>query len=651
MGYLEFDKNELINLEFSLHREIIRSNRAGSYASTTIIGCNTRKYHGLLICPCHKKSNENHVLLSSLDATIVQHEQEFNLGIHKFQGDLFIPRGHKYAREYRAETVEEVIYRVGGAVLRKESILVEKHEQILIRYTLLDASSQTTLKLRPFLAFRNVHSLSRANLFANTKYRKSKNGISSRLYEGFPYLYMQLSKNSEFVAIPDWYYNIEYPEEQRRGYDYKEDLFVPGYFEVAMRKGESIVFSASTSEVNPSGIKKKFSAEKKIRITRNSFMNCLLNSAEQFLVKKEKGTEIIAGYPWFGSWGRDTFISLPGLTLSTGNYKAATSVLQTIAKKMRGGLFPNKDGDNPAFNSADAPMWFIYALREYEKHLPESEIWKTWGNKIKLVLKAYRYGTSYQIRMDENALIWAGEEGKALTWMDAVNSSGPVTPRIGMPVEINALWYNNIVQSLEWAEKAGDKKFVSEWEDLPGKIADSFLNEFWSEDAGYLADFIDRDTKNFDVRPNQVIAAAMDHSPLNPEQKSSILEVIEKELFTPKGLRTLSPKNPSYKGVYEGDQDERDAAYHQGTAWPWLLEFFVRAWLELHKNTGVALAKRILLGFEDDMTMHGIGSISEIYDGNPPHSPKGAVSQAWSVAALLRINEMIVNFEKENVES
>jgi len=649
MGYLQFDKNQLINLEYSLKREILRSNRAGSFASTTIVGCNTRKYHGMLACPCHTDKKERFLLLSSLDATVVQQEQEFNLGIHKYQGDLYIPRGHKYIRDFQAETTAKTIYRVGGVVLQRESLLVQKEEQVLIKFTLLDAHSPTTLKLRPFLAFREIHGLSKANLYANTKYQKAKNGIMHRLYDGFPGLYMQLSHEMKFIAVPDWYYNIEYIEEQRRGYDYQEDLFVPGYFEVKIKKGESIIFSASTKEINPAGLSRKYSAEEKSRIPRTSFINCLTNSAEQFLVKKEKGTEIIAGFPWFGAWGRDTFISLPGLTLTTGNLKEAKKIIDTMVKRMKGGLFPNMgDDDSPAFNSVDAPMWFVWALQQYEKYDKEISIWKAYGRNIKNILDAYRNGTSFNIRMLDNGLIYSGEKGKALTWMDAVTSDGPVTPRMGMPVEINALWYNAIVASLIWAEKAGDTKFVSKWKDLPLQISASFLSLFWNEEKGYLADYVGENDADFSVRPNMVIATSMEHSLLDSDKKSKILEVIRRELLTPKGLRTLSPKNPDYKGVYEGNQDERDKTYHQGTVWPWLLEHFAKSYLDVHKRGGLSLIRQLYQGFEEDMNIHGVGSVAEIYDGDPPHTPKGAISQAWSVAALLRMNEMIGKFEEEN---
>ncbi len=648
MSYLQFDKNQLINLEYSLGREMLRSNRSGSFASTTLVGCNTRKYHGLLICPCHKKSEDRHLLLSSLDVTVIQHEQEFNLGIHMYQGDLFIPKGHKYIRDFEAETTAVTTYRVGNVILERESLLVENQEQILIRFTLIDSQAPTTLRFRPFLAFRNIHRLSKANLYANTKYRNVENGIASRLYDDFPYLYMQFSKDNEFIAVPDWYYNIEYIEEQKRGYDYKEDLFVPGYFELKMRSGESVVFSASTRKANPASLKRRYTSEKSRRLPRNSFLSCLKNSAEQFIVKNERGVEIIAGFPWFGTWGRDTFISLPGLTLSTGNPDIARKVIKTMIKSLKNGLFPNTgDSRNPAYNSVDAPLWFIWSLQELEKY-ENTDVWKEFGKAVKSVLQSFREGTLFNIGMRENGLIYAGKEGKALTWMDALTRDGAVTPRIGLPVEINALWYNAVVQSLKWAEMDGDQKFVNSWKDFPEKIREAFLGHFWIEDEGYLADYISDEGPNKDVRPNMIIAASLDHSMLSQEMKNSILEIVRSELLTPRGLRTLSPKNPAYQGVYEGDQDTRDKQYHQGTVWPWLLEHYAKAFLDVHKNAGISHVKSILMGFEQNMTEYGVSTIAEIYDGDPPHRPKGAISQAWSVAALLRINEMLENINASN---
>lgn len=645
MSYLKFEKSELINLEYSLSRELLRSNRAGSYASTTIIGCNTRKYHGLLVCPLEEMDGEHHVLLSALDVTVIQHEKEFNLGIRKYEGDNYLPRGHKYVRDFDATIGSFLVYRVGGVVLSREILLVSEAEQVLVKYTLQDAHSHTLLRFRPFLAFRNFHALSKANLYANTHYTEVPNGIMSRLYEGYPGLYMQFSRKAEFVPVPDWYFNVEYMEEQKRGYDFKEDLYQPGYFEMPIRKGESVIFSASTSQVAPAGLTRRFNEEYKLRIPMDSYRNCLRNAAQQFIVRRNNNTEIKAGFHWYGTWGRDTFMALPGLLLTSGDLVTAREVIDSMVARMKNGLFPTTVTRNePALQAADAPLWFIWSLQQYQKYDPAVPIWKAYGKAVKSVLEAYRNGASGFIRMLDNGLIHASYEGHALTWMDCVIGSEPVTRRAGCPVEINALWYNAIVQSLQWAGKS-DRKFTDAWKHLPELVRSSFNETFWSEEKGYLADFADGDSRDFSVRPNQVMAVSVDHSPLEIEQKKSILDVAESELLTPKGLRSLSPKDERYKGVCEGSQETRYRAYHQGTAWPWLLEHFVRGYLDVHKKSGQTLVKRLYHGFEDALLVRAIGSISQAYDGNPPHEPRGAISHATSVASLLRIGEMIDQFE------
>lgn len=647
MGYLKFDTNQLINLEYSLNREILRTNRAGSYACTTIIGCNTRKYHGLLICPVEKFNDERFVFLSSLDETVIQHESEFNLGIHKFQGESYFPKGHKYVQSFEADVVATTTFRVGGVILKKETVLIDKEEQILIRYTLEEAHSPTKLRFKPFLAFRNIHELTHANMDANTRVTKVESGIKSKLYHGFPSLYMQFSKEAEFVQMPDWYYNIEYLKEFERGYDYKEDLFVPGYFETSIKKGESIIFSASLKEVEIKTLKKIFNDAISNRHSRDTFRDCLINAAQQFFVRRNKKNEIIAGYPWFGTWGRDTFISLPGLTLALDDTQSFTEVVDSMLSRMKGGLFPNMGNEKaPAFNSVDAPLWFFWAIQQYKNYTNSSlsSLWEKYGKAMKEILEGYRTGTSFNIKMQENGLIYAGAPGKALTWMDAVVHGKPVTPRIGMPVEINALWYNAVAFCLDLATHANDKKFISQWKEYPALIKTSFIQTFWDESKGYLADVVDTSGADFSVRPNMVIATALDYDLLTPEMSKSILDIVQNELLTPKGLRTLSPKNINYKGIYEGSQEQRDEAYHQGTVWPWLLEPYSRGYLNLHKQSGISHIKKILEGFEEEMTIHGVGTISEIYNGDPPHHPKGAISQAWSVAALLQMFKMLEKY-------
>ncbi|MEN6454875.1 MAG: amylo-alpha-1,6-glucosidase [Prolixibacteraceae bacterium] len=647
MSYLKFDKSSLVNLEYSLAREFLRSNRTGSYISTTISGCNTRKYHGLLICPVPQLDGDKHVLLSSLDETIIQHDAEFNLGIHKYQGEHYEPKGHKYIRDFDAEIVAKTTFRVGGVILDKEQLLVENDEQILIRYILREAHSPTVLRLKPFLAFRSVHHLSKANMYAYTKYIAAPNGIRMRLYEGYPELYMQFSGKAEFIPVPDWYNNIEYIKERERGYDYLEDLFVPGYFEIPIRKGESIIFSASTSEVKPAGFKAKFTREYHARIPRNSFINCLTNSARQFIRDVNSQAEIIAGYPWYNGISRQTFIALPGLTLALDNPETFEAVIDTQVSRLKGGLFPKTfDGRASGYDSMDAPLWFFWALQQYAQEKDnKKKIWEKYKSPIKQILNAYRAGTHYHIKMNADGLITGGDEYVALTWMDSYVNGKPVVKRTGMPVEVNALWFNALCFALELAGAANDLNFVNEWEGWTEKIANSFIREFWSQERGYLADCIYYTNKDWTVRPNMVIAAAMRYSPLDREMQKSILSVAKKQLLTPRGLRSLTPESPVYEGLCEGSVMIREKAIHQGAAWPWLVQFFVEGYLKIHKAGGMPFVKKIIDDFEEDMSEHCIGTIAEMYNGNPPHNARGAISQAWSVGAVIRAYKLIHTFE------
>ena len=635
MSVLNFDKKSLGNLEYSLQREMLATNRAGGYMSTSIVCCNTRKYHGLVVCPIDE-SEANYVLLSSLDETVVQHDQSFNLAIHRFPG-TYEPRGHKYITDFAYTPCPTITYRVGGVILRKEMLWIHSRTQLLIRYTLLDAHSRTTLRLRPFLAFRIVHAVEHANMYANGYSTPVEGGVMCRLYDDFPELYMQTGKQCEFVAAPDWYYNFEYAEESRRGYPDHEDLLTPGYFETEIEKGESIIFSASTGLVESGSIAATFDAEVARRSNKIDFLSCLRHSARQFIVRHGSRTEVVAGYPWFGRWGRDTFIALPGITLTQGNVNDCRDVIDTMVSQMKGGLFPNM---GEAFNSVDAPLWFFWTLQQLQKHTSPEEIWGKYGKVLKGIIDAYAGGIGGTIAVHDNGLVWASAPSKALTWMDAVVEGVPVTGRDGYQVEINALWYNALCYTLELAAKFGDKKFVSKYKSLPEKTKASFIEKFWMAD-GYLSDYVDGKHANWFIRPNQVIACALDYCMLSNREIISVLGIVVRHLLTPKGLRTLSPRNPLYEGRYWGDQPTRDRAYHQGTVWPWPLEFFVRANFNVHGKGYLAQAEEILANFEEDINNAGIGSISEIYDGDPPHAPRGAISQAWSVGAVLRIEEMI----------
>lgn len=639
MNYLKFDKAQLVNTEYSLKKEFIRTNRAGSFASSTIINCNTRKYHGLLICPIEKFGGENHVLLSSLDETIIQHESPFNLGIHKFPGE-YSPKGHKYVREFEMDSFPSITYRVGGVVLKKEFVLVEKEQRVLIRYTLLEANSATTIRLQPFLAFRNIHALTKANLDANTRSECIKNGVKLCLYKDFPYLNMQTSKKAEFVHVPDWYYNIEYKEEKKRGYACHEDLFVPGYFEMLIEKGETITFSAGTKEIDPFKIEKQFTSELKKRDKRDSFESCLEHSAVQFFAKNGKGTGIINGFPWFSTSERNTYLSLPGLTLARDDEKTFLDVFSTVFERICNRFSSNQEINEGRF-SVDVPLWAFWTLQKYiEFGADKKEIWKKYGKKLIEVLQHYKHGSNLSVKMHDNGLLWVIEQG--VTWMNVRNKGVCINRRMGYVVELNALWYNAVRFALDLAKEAKDKSFIDDWEALPEEIEESFLATFWNKEKGYLSDYVDDTHQSWAVRPNQLFAVSLPYSCLKKKKKKAILDVIEKELLTSKGLRTLSPKNHEYLGVFGGSEENRNFAFHQGSVFPWLFGHYAEAYLSLYKKGGEAIIDRLLDGFEDCLHEHGLGTISEIYDGNPPHRPNEATSYALSVAEIIRVKKMLL---------
>lgn len=652
MNYITFEKNQLVNLEYSLTKEIIRTSREGAYSSSTIINCNTRKYHGLLVMPQPAIDEGNHVLLSSFDETIIQHNAEFNLAIHKYQGEVYSPKGHKYLKDFTADPIPKLSYSVGGVQLTKEMLFSNKDGRIIIKYTLEDAHSPTRIRFKPFLAFRNIHALTRSNYDVDTRYEAIDNGIKLRMYRGYSYLHLQFSKKPEYVHVPDWYYNIEYSKEKRRGYSYLEDLYVPGYFEMSIEKGESIYFSAGIEPITPTTLSRIFKNEINKKVPRDSFENCLINAAQQFIVKRGKKMEIISGYPWFGRWGRDTFVALPGLTLVTGEYKTAKAILDTMVQELKGPLFPNMGiGEKAIYNSADTPLWFFWALQQYGKYTrTTSHLWRDYGKYMKAILYGYREGTSYNIKLHDNNLIYSGEQGYAVTWMDAVVDGKPVTPRIGYCVEINALWYNALMFVLQLAKQADDHSFIQEWQAHADAFPEAFIQTFWNETHGYLADYTNGDYKDFSVRPNQVLATSLPYTPLTEEMRNSILERVKSELLTPRGLRSLAPKNVLYKGVYEGNQSERDHAYHQGSVHPWLLGHFVEGYLAIHGISALDRVKEIYYGFEAEMTEHGIGTISEVYDGDPPNKGAGAISQAWCVAEVLRVGYLIKQCEMQMIK-
>lgn len=645
MSYLRFDKTLMINLEESLQREILRTNKSGAYHSTTIVDCNTRKYHGLLVIPIPTIDDNNHVLLSSLDETVIQHGAEFNLGLHKFEGNNWSPKGHKYIREFDCESIPATTYRVGGVILKKEKIFVNFENRILIKYTLLDAHSPTKLRFRPFLAFRSVHQLTYENGVANREYQEVENGIKTCMYEGYPELFMQLNKKNDFLYKPDWYKNVEYSKEQDRGLPYKEDLYTPGYFEVDIKKGESIVFSAGVSEASTRQLKRMFTSQVEQRTPRSSFYNCLKNSAHQLHNKQEGEHYILAGYPWFKSRARDTFISLPGLTLAVDEVDEYESAMKTATKALY--RFMNDEPLDSRIKEIDHPdvlLWAVWALQQYAKEVSEEQCIVKYGGLIKDVLSFIIEGKHPNITIAANGLLFSNGKDKAITWMNASNGDGPITPRTGYIVEHNALWHHALAFASHLFDKT-DPELSNQFRERALSVKESFIAVFLNR-HGYLYDFVDVDRVDWSVRPNMVIAAALDYSPLEKAQKKSIVDITTKELLTPKGLRSLSPKSVGYSPRYVGSQDERKYVYHQGTAWPWLMGFYMEAYLKLYKLSGLAFLERQLIGFDDEMTNTCVGSISELFDGNPPFRGRGAISFAMNNAEILRILKILSTYNQ-----
>lgn len=639
MCYLSFKKDQLINLEYSLAREFLGTNRGGGYCSSTLVFCNTRKYHGLLVVPIEKFRGKNYVMLSSLDETILQHGRDFNFGVHKYEG-TYEPRGHKYIVDISYEKAFTVTYQVGGVVLKKEILMMHNAPQVLIRYTLEDAHSATLLRLNPLLAFRDIHSLSKQNPVANTQVEEVDGGVRAKLYPEFPYLYMQLSKPANFGGAAYWNNNIYYTKEKERGYDFQEDLLSVGAFEVSLKKGESIVFSASLEEAKSKNLAKDFTKYLKERADRNSFEECLQYTASQFIIQKAGETRIKAGYHWYDSTTRDTFIALPGIALSGSTAKIFDEVLQSALKYCYNGRFARDISThivNPVFD-ADTSLWFFWTLQQYEKETTRTkkQIWKEYGETLKAILNAFKSREHKTMRMDDNGLIWSDDLSRPLTWFNAESNYGAIVPRNGYVVEVNALWYNAVCYALELAKDAKDKTFLSEWGTMPETIAESFNQIFWIESEKYLADYANNTHQNTEVRPNQLLACALDYSPLSEKRQRKVLAIITQELLTPKGLRSLSPESPRYEGESVGNVFVRDKATFNGSVHPWFVGFYVEANLKLFGDTYIPDGKAFLENFEEEINTHGVGLISAIYDGNPPFNPRGCISNAKNVAEILR---------------
>ena len=502
------------------------------------------------------------------------------------------------------------------------------------------------------LAFRQIHTLSIANENANMSYENAPQGIRFQMYKDYTPLYLQFSKKVEYRHNPYWYYNFEYIKEKERGYDYLEDLLSPGKVVIKLSKGESIFVSCGVEEANPFLLSRDFVMETRFRFPVETMEDVLRRAARMFFARKGTIVDVVAGFPWFGRWGRDTFISLPGLCLAIDDWRMFKMAIEGELTDFRDGFFPNiGTGAQSAYNSVDAPLWFFWCIQQYAYiNNARTEVWNLYSKVMKQILDTFAEGTD-NVRMDSNYLLWQSQSGKALTWMDAIVDGVPVTPRNGYAVEINALWYNAVMFYRELAELACSDGESAKWDEFASVFPSSFKSTFWSKEKGYLADCVNGAERDFSVRCNMIFAVSMPYTCLSLKIRQLIVEKVKQELLTPYGLRSLSPKAENYHPHYRGNQHERDFAYHNGTVWTWPIGAFAEAYFNVYGKNAVNYIEQLYRQFGNILTDYCVGSIAEVYDGNPPYKPGGSISQAWSVAEVCRMKYLIDKHKTDKEES
>lgn len=646
MAFLKFNKAELVNLEYSLRREILGSNSAGTYFNTSIIACNTRKYHGLLVVPVPAFGEEKYVLLSALDESIILNGKPFNLGIHCY-GDTYEPKGHKYIIDFDADGVPVITYKVGPVTIAKSIAMASDGNQVLVSYKVLSAPGKLSLVLKPFLAFRGIHTLTRENSSANTGFTPVENGAAFRMYEGFPTLYLQTSLKNTYGHQPYWYKGITYSDEYRRGFDCREDLLVPGSFTVDLHEGSELVVSASTSQVASRSIKAKFDGIRRLTTNVGSHRDILLNNAASFKVISGGKKKIAAGYSWLETGLlRETINSLTGLTLYANGDKAEFEEILDNLIEVEGERLYHRT------TQIEAPLALTDTFQQYLAFGADGKkLWRKYGDVLKRIIESYE--TREETSVCPNGLLWCQKDGVALTWMNSYVNGWPVNERAGFQVETNAMWYNALCFAIEMESKYGAAAsgFCEKWTPVRDRVKENYQKTFLiTSRRGYhmLADYVDNFGQHSECRPNMLWAAYIPYNLVDSEVQSDIIATIDKELVTRRGIRTLSPRSVDYRGVYEGSQHERDLAYYNGCARPDLLGMWEDICFRMVGASFAGRAKWLTEGFFEDVNLHGVGSFSELYDGEPPHEAHGAISSACATASLMRCIYLMDKYSKED---
>ncbi|HLK19678.1 MAG TPA: amylo-alpha-1,6-glucosidase [Bryobacteraceae bacterium] len=645
---IEFDHRICGNVAEAASREWLETNGIGGFASSTIIGLNTRRYHGLLVAAT-KPPVGRLVLLSKLEETLVLDGERFELGANQYAGAIH-PDGYTYLESFRAKPFPQFLYRVAGVVIEKSVLMARGQNGVTVQYQISGdfGGRKPLLEVRPLIAFRDYHSTTHANESLNREVRQESGVAIVTPYFGLPGL--RFAHNADVLdASGFWFYNFHYEREKERGLDFQEDLYSPFslHFDIGQNACPTILGSIEEHTVAESGTLRTKELDRRKRIVAaapadDEFARLLTSAADQFIVARGEQKSVIAGYHWFGDWGRDTMISLPGLTLVTGRFDEARAILREFALNIDRGMLPNRfpdAGETPEYNTVDATLWFFHAVFEFLRYTRDYEFVRTeLYQPLTEILEWHERGTRYGIGLDQDGLLHAGQPGVQLTWMDAKVGDWVVTPRMGKPVEIEALWYNALRVMERLATGFADQSQAAHYAGLAERAQSRFQEIFWNEEAGCLCDVVSDSGPDRSIRPNQIFAVSLPHPILDQHLALRVLEVVEWELLTPYGLRTLSPRDPNYRGRCCGDPHSRDGAYHQGTVWPWLLGGFLTAYVKVHGDS--TEARRRAGQFLDPMRAHlwqaGLGQISEIFDGDPPHTPAGCIAQAWSVAEILR---------------
>ena len=646
---IEITKEALICPEASKSREWLETNGLGGFASSTITGLNTRRYHGLLTAAT-KPPVGRIVMLSKLEETLNINGRRYELSSNQYPGAIY-PEGFLYQSDFRLDPFPIFTYEVEGVRIEKSVFMVQGHNATVVKYELAakqesEYPDEIKLEIRPLIAFRDYHSTTHENGNLNRNIETEYGITAVRPYADLPPLYFSYD-DADLNANGDWYRNFEYDVERERGLDFREDLFSPFSltFDLYRHRRARIISATEPFDIRAA---ESFRQNETNRRTAgsdspkaNNFVRSLFSAAEQFIVARGEQKTIIAGYPWFSDWGRDTMIALPGLTLATRRFDIAKRILSEFARHVDQGMLPNRfpdAGETPEYNTVDATLWFFEAVRSLLHYTQDYDFVRhTLYDVLKDVIAWHMRGTRFNIHLDQDGLLISGEPGVQLTWMDAKVGDWVVTPRHGKPVEIQALWYNALRVMEHLAGKFGEKDNEHEWARIAERAQKSFNAQFWNEDSGCFYDVVNDGHGDSSIRPNQVIAISLSHSMVAKAKAKSALRVVERELLTPCGLRTLSPKDPQYRGRYEGSPWNRDGAYHQGTVWPWLMGPYITAYIRTFgANAGRKIATAWLNDFQQHLEEACLGQVSEIFDGDPPHLPRGCVAQAWSVAELLR---------------